>query len=293
MLWGFFKKVVIADRLAVIVDNVYGDPSTHSGPTLMMATIFFGYRIYCDFSGYSDIAIGAARVLGFQLMTNFDRPYDAASVSEFWRRWHISLSTWFRDYLYLPLGGNRVSAARWTFNILFVFAVSGLWHGARWSYVLWGSLHGLLLLIERFSAGGRTRLAHWSRLDRFPRLCRGLATATTFTCVTLAWVLFRADDLSHACVVYRAMLHGWSRIAQWTFFSEARDILGVWPREGWLCVGLIAFLEIVQATAGKEGWQARIARQPLWVRWTCYSAGLWAIFLFGVLTQKEFIYFVF
>jgi D-alanyl-lipoteichoic acid acyltransferase DltB (MBOAT superfamily) len=129
MLWGLFIKLVIADRLAIFVNAVYNNPEKHSGLTLAIATIFFAFQIYCDFSGYSNIAIGAARVMGFKLMTNFNRPYFSRSIAEFWKRWHISLSTWFSDYLYIPLGGNRVSVPRWYFNLFFVFLVSGLWHG--------------------------------------------------------------------------------------------------------------------------------------------------------------------
>ncbi len=153
MMWGMFKKVVIADRLAVFVDRVYGNPYDYTGLSHIVATIFFAFQIYCDFSGYSDIAIGSAQVLGFNLMDNFRRPYFSRSVSEFWRRWHISLSSWFRDYVYIPMGGNRVSPKRWHFNILTVFVVSGLWHGANWTFIsqgeegiyCCGTIHYLLL----------------------------------------------------------------------------------------------------------------------------------------------------
>src|SRR5262249_46023599 len=136
--WGLFKKTVVADRLALFVNPVYASPERFSGPILALGTVLFAFQIYCDFSGYSDIAIGSARVMGFRLMRNFDRPYTAWSVAEFWRRWHISLSTWFRDYVYIPLGGNRVPALRWTIAIMIVFLLSGLWHGANWTFVVWG-----------------------------------------------------------------------------------------------------------------------------------------------------------
>ena len=147
-LWGFFKKVVIADRLALVVDQVYGNPADQSGITWLIGTYFFAFQIYCDFSGYSDIAIGVARLLGFDLMKNFRVPYSASSLREFWGRWHISLSTWFRDYVYIGLGGNRVQLGRWIANILVTFLVSGLWHGANWTFVVWGGLHGAYLVIE-------------------------------------------------------------------------------------------------------------------------------------------------
>ncbi len=139
MAWGLFKKVVIADRLAILVNQVYDNPTNYKGLPLIFATIFFSFQIFCDFSGYSDMAIGAAKVMGFKLMTNFNRPYSSKSISEFWKRWHISLSTWFRDYLYISFGGNRVSIPRWYFNLFFVFLVSGLWHGAKWTFVIWGA----------------------------------------------------------------------------------------------------------------------------------------------------------
>ena len=157
MAWGFFKKLVVADRLALYVNDVYAAPRSFNGLQLTIATFFFAYQIYCDFSGYSDIAIGAARVLGFRLMENFNTPYYSQSISEFWHRWHISLSTWFRDYVYIPLGGSRVNQARWCFNIFVTFTVSGLWHGANWTYVVWGALNGLYLLAGKTTSGLRTR----------------------------------------------------------------------------------------------------------------------------------------
>ena len=147
MLWGLFQKMVIADNLATLVDSVYNDPSHHQGISLILATFFFAFQIYCDFSGYSDIAIGAAQVLGIKTMDNFNRPYFSKSIPEFWRRWHISLSTWFRDYFYIPLGGNRVSIPRWYFNLFFVMLICGFWHGANWTFIVWGGLHGFYLAI--------------------------------------------------------------------------------------------------------------------------------------------------
>jgi alginate O-acetyltransferase complex protein AlgI len=159
MLWGFFMKVVIADRLALYVDPVYGDPGLYGGTTLLVATYLFAFQIFCDFAGYSAIAIGAARVLGYELMENFRRPYFAASIREFWGRWHISLSTWFRDYVYIPLGGNRVgTTSRWYANIFIVFLVSGLWHGAAWTFVIWGALHGTYLIVSLVTQGMRDRV---------------------------------------------------------------------------------------------------------------------------------------
>ena len=143
---GIFKKLVIADRLANIVNIVYETPNAYSGTPLILATVFFAFQIYCDFSGYTDIARGSAQIMGFKLMLNFNRPYNSKSIPEFWRRWHISLSTWFRDYVYISLGGNRVSHIRFYFNLMFVFLLSGLWHGANWTFVAWGALHGFYMV---------------------------------------------------------------------------------------------------------------------------------------------------
>ena len=204
MLWGLFKKVVIADRLAIFVNQVYGDPSAYSGSTLLLATYFFAFQIYCDFSGYSDIAIGAARVLGYDLMQNFRLPYLARSFAGFWRRWHISLSTWFRDYLYVPLGGNRVGIHRWVFNIILVFTVSGLWHGAAWTFVFWGLLHGGFYLAERLIAPHGAKLVHTLRLPGGPvKLFRILLT---FHLVLLAWVFFRAQSMEDAVLIVHRIL---------------------------------------------------------------------------------------
>jgi alginate O-acetyltransferase complex protein AlgI len=293
MAWGLFKKVVIADRLALLVDTVYDSPEAYAGPTLVIATIFFGYQIYCDFSGYSDIAIGAAQVLGVDLMQNFRRPHGATSIVDFWRRWHISLSTWFRDYVYIPLGGNRAALGRWTFNILLVFFLSGLWHGARWNFVFWGLAHGVCLILERLAAPYAPRLHRLAGLEGRPRLLHGFQVFRTFSLVTLAWVLFRVETLAEAGTVYAGMFQNWSILGNWEFFSGAWGVPGIFPRGFWFSIGLLVFLEGVHALQSRGSIRARIAQQPLWLRWSLYSAGLWAIVLFGILKQKEFIYFVF
>ncbi|MCU0326978.1 MAG: MBOAT family protein [Spirosomaceae bacterium] len=195
--WGMFKKVVIADRLSIVVHDVYGHAADHNGLSLLIATIFFTFQIYCDFSGYSDIAIGAARVMGFKLMENFDTPYFSKSISEFWRRWHISLSTWFRDYLYISLGGNRVSEARIYFNLFFVFMMSGLWHGANWTFVVWGSLHGIYLVLARL----RDKFFHFS-LPQKP-FFSFINMAFTFVLVMLTWIFFAANGMSHALLILK------------------------------------------------------------------------------------------
>ncbi len=201
MLWGFFKKLVIADRCAVIVNEVYDHPDAHAGLSILLASYLFALQIYCDFSGYTDIALGAARVMGFDLMINFRTPYRSKSISEFWSRWHISLSTWFRDYVYIPLGGNRVTKGRHFANLLFVFLLSGLWHGANWTYVIWGGLHGLYLIAGLLTAGWWAALGRSRIMASAPRLFNLLQVLLTFHLVVLGWVFFRAADLSDAGIL--------------------------------------------------------------------------------------------
>lgn len=204
MLWGLFKKTVIADRVSIFVDRVFDDPTSYNSATLLVGTIFFAIQIYCDFSGYSDIAIGAARTMGFNLMTNFNRPYFATNIKNFWERWHISLSTWFRDYVYIPLGGNRVKTKRLYFNVAVVFLLSGFWHGASWTFIIWGGLHVLYFWINMFI--GKT--VGWDRfykLKYFPPI----AWFVTFSLVCLAWIFFRADSIELSVEYFKALLFNW------------------------------------------------------------------------------------
>ncbi|HEX2936722.1 MAG TPA: MBOAT family O-acyltransferase [Bacteroidales bacterium] len=194
MLWGLFKKLVIADRLATYVDAVYNYPDQHTGMSLIVATILFAFQIYCDFSGYSDMAIGAAKILGFKLMTNFNRPYLSRSISEFWKRWHISLSTWFKDYLYISLGGNRVSVPRWYFNLFIVFLISGLWHGANWTYIIWGALNGFYLIFAIVSQPFRDKVNKLTGLKNVPVLFHISQILITFSLSCFAWIFFQGKQ---------------------------------------------------------------------------------------------------
>lgn len=178
-IWGVFKKVVIADRLAEYVNAVYFSPESHSGSTLALAALFYSFQIYCDFSGYADMAIGSGRVMGFKIMQNFNFPYCVNTFKEFWRRWHISLTSWFTEYVYISLGGNRVSQARWILNISLVFLLSGIWHGATWSFVLWGAMHAVFYLVERF----------WG-----PKRPNILYHLLVFVMITFAWIFFRIES---------------------------------------------------------------------------------------------------
>lgn len=294
MAVGFIKKVVIADRLAPIVDKVYGDPGTAGGYHLLIATYLFAAQIYCDFSGYSDIAVGCARTLGVDLMTNFRRPYAAASIREFWSRWHISLSTWFRDYLYVPLGGNRGSSARTSANIFTVFLLSGLWHGANWTFVAWGALHGLYLLIERAVALTERPAAGWR--------CRARVFAT-FHAVCLGWIFFRADSLSAAFAILKKicgfpllLCRDMATAGLGAGLPLLRDHLGPLPAPGSelrMIAALLLVLAAYERSEERGGGGERLLRSPWWVRWTAYSAALWAVFLLGHFESQQFIYFQF
>lgn len=294
MLWGLFKKTVIADRLAEGVDHVYAAPGGHDGVTLAIATVFFAFQIYCDFSGYTDMALGAARILGIRLMDNFNRPYFATSIADFWRRWHISLSTWFRDYVYLPLGGNRTGPLRWRFNLAVVFLVSGLWHGANWNFAVWGGLHAGYMILGQLTAPWRERAANASGLARAPRLRRCLQIITTFALVNFAWIFFRAETLAGAAAILRGLPTGWGRcLLEPGAFLAALDALGMPRGELALGIALIAFLAAVQAAQSRGPIRERLMACPRPLRWCVYSLGLWSIFVLGVFRQKEFIYFVF
>jgi D-alanyl-lipoteichoic acid acyltransferase DltB (MBOAT superfamily) len=282
MLWGLFKKVVIADRLAVFADAGFAAPAFASPVALVLAVYCYAFQIYCDFSGYSDIAIGAARVLGFDLMENFRRPYLARSVHEFWsRRWHISLMAWFRDYLYIPLGGSRVSLPRRHLNVLAVFLVSGLWHGANWTFVVWGGLNGLYQIIHAALGGARGRLARRLRLPAW--LTAAASVLLTFHLIAFAWIFFRAASLKDAVTVI-------------TRIHAALPRLGVlarnynWTGEFGLAVVLVAFLISVEVLDERIGVRAVLARWPVAVRWGAYYGLMAALLVLGVWGLNRFVY---
>lgn len=205
-IWGLFKKVVIADRLSGYVDRIYDNPDLFSGSTLLVATIFFAIQIYCDFSGYSDMAIGLAKILRFKLMKNFNLPYFAQSISDFWKRWHISLSSWFSDYLYKPLGGSRVSLIRWIINIFIVFVVSGFWHGANWTFIIWGIIHAIYYLLEIIFS----KILKYNNLEKIKNnnWYNYVCTIIVFLSVCYAWIFFRAKSVNDALLISKKVLLG-------------------------------------------------------------------------------------
>ncbi len=287
MLWGFFKKIVIADRCGAVVAQVYGHPGHYEALSLLLATYLFAIQIYCDFSGYTDIALGAARVMGFDLMVNFRTPYRSASISEFWSRWHISLSSWFRDYLYIPLGGNRVSKSRWYFNLLFVFLVSGLWHGANWTYVIWGAMHGGYLVLALLFAPFWKRFDLITGLVNWPTVKRWLNIVITFHLALAAWVFFRANKVSDAFKVYeRIATTRWHSADLLALYKDVH--IGLFD----VTVVLTAIFLLIDPTL--DAWIKRERHWPTGIKGHVAFASLAvAILIFGYFGSTSFIYFQF
>ena len=277
MLWGFFKKVVIADRLAVMVNTIYNNPTNFTGLPLILATIFFAFQIYCDFSGYTDIARGAAKVLGFNLMENFKRPYFARSISEFWKRWHISLSSWFRDYVYIPLGGSKVSTKKWQINILIVFILSGFWHGAAWTFIIWGLLHGIYLIFEATTTPLKNRIfkfINYSKITNIIEIC------ITFILVNIGWVFFRANSITDAVYIL-------------THFFQGLNLNGFNITEIYVAFMLILIMEYIQLAQEHGNINHFLNSKSLIIRWSIYIIMLLMILIFGIFTSQKFIYFQF
>ncbi|WP_424004039.1 MBOAT family O-acyltransferase [Maribacter sp. IgM3_T14_3] len=292
MAWGFFKKMVIADRLAILVDTVYNNPTEYEGIELVVATFFFSIQILCDFSGYTDIAIGAAKVLGFDLSKNFNRPYFSKSIPEFWRRWHISLGSWFKDYLYFPLGGSRVVNWKKYRNILIVFIVSGLWHGASWNFLIWGLLHGMYQVLDIVLTplmkikNGRFNINKNNFIYKFYKV------SLAFCLVSFAWIFFRANKVSDAFYIVKNL-----------FVLNTEVILG----NGIYDLGLnrtefkvayIALLVLLLANLLERKYNLMnlLHKQHLLVRWTYYLSLIFYILVYGVYGSNEkaaFIYFQF
>jgi alginate O-acetyltransferase complex protein AlgI len=285
MAWGFFKKLVVADRLALYVNDVYGHPRNFNGLQLTLATFFFAYQIYCDFSGYSDIALGAAEVMGFRLMENFRTPYYSLSISEFWRRWHISLSTWFKDYLYIPLGGNRVSKSRHIVNLLITFSVSGLWHGANWTYVIWGFLNGSYLVIGWLTKDWRDRLFEKVGLGEHTLIRKSMMLLSTFTLTCIAWIVFRARNMGDAVYVFTHLAKGWD----FHVISTEQFLLRQLP----VAIGAILALEIGQLWSNTVSVPSFLQKLPTGGRWAIYAGFVMTVLMFGVYKQTQFIYFQF
>lgn len=289
MIIGLFKKVVIADRISVMVDAVYNHPTEFSGIPVLLATILFSIQIYCDFSGYSDIAIGAAKIMGFELMDNFRVPYYSKSISEFWKRWHISLSTWFRDYLYIPLGGNKVAKHKWYFNLFFTFLVSGFWHGANWTFIIWGALHGFYLVFATITSKERIKLQKMVGLANFPKLLGFFQMLITYILVCFAWIFFRAKTTSDAFEIIQ-------RIPKINIENLKDQILSLGTNKPEFIIAIcgILFLEFFHQLQRGENFSRNIlSKYSTSLRWSIFIFMIFSILFAGVQEGGNFIYFQF
>ena len=289
MMWGLFQKIVIADRVSVLVDQVINHYESYGFVEISIAVFLFAIQIYCDFGGYTNIARGAAKVLGFELMNNFRQPYLARNIRDFWRRWHISLTSWFTDYLYIPLGGNRKGSLRRYINILIVFAVSGLWHGASWNFVVWGLLHALLQIIGDIrNKIFRKSSRFLSGKDTFSTRLRNVVI--TFVLVDFAWIFFVCSGLRHALQLIRQMFSG--------FYTTGISELGLNEVNLWIA-GIAILLLLAVDILHEKGLSvfALVQKQAVWFRWILYLGLIWAIVLLGIYGQaydtSTFIYFQF
>lgn len=285
MLWGFFKKVVIADRLAEYVNLVYNNPGDFGGLHNVIATFFFSFQIYCDFSGYSDIAIGAAMIMGYSLMTNFRRPYFALSIREFWARWHISLSTWFRDYVYIPLGGNRVVKWRWYYNLFITFLVSGLWHGAEWTFVIWGALHGFYLVFAIWTTKLRNQFNTFIGLTKLPKLYHFMQVFVTFVLVYFSWIFFRANNTNDALMIIGKTFN-FSGNMNLNLFNFGVDFYIAF-------ISIIVLLVVEYFEEFRQlslNLQVKLSRP---VKWALMLLVIFIIFILGEWDESDFLYFQF
>lgn len=306
MAWGMFKKVVIANRLSIPVSMVFDNPHDYTGISFIVAIIFFAFQIYCDFSGYSDIAIGTAQVLGIRLMNNFNRPYFARSVAEFWKRWHISLSTWFKDYVYIPLGGSRVGTGRLYFNLMVTFLISGLWHGANWTYVLWGALNGAYMIVGMMTKKIRNNCVALIKLDQMQRVHNYIRVVITFSLICFSWIFFRAQTIDDAFFIVSQLFNGVPEffvnlIRGVVTFSISNELLqpitfGQMNREVIAQFALIGFLLFFHKIQSHGSIRHMLAGRPAWFRWSMYYTLVGSIFVSLLLEknyQEPFIYFQF
>ena len=277
ILFGFFIKMVVADHLGEYVDEVYGHLDEYNSWTVLCCMVFYSFQIYCDFFGYSTIALGSAKLMGFDITDNFKSPYLSKNIAEFWHRWHISLSTWFRDYVYIPLGGSHVKFGRWMFNILVVFVLSGIWHGAAWTFLLWGFAHGLLHIVEKVL---RDRMPKKETQSKWLKISiDALCVLKTFVLVTLFWVMFRATDFEHLKAIFETAF---------TNFHGGEQ-MSVKPGM-WIYLGLFILSDIVLRNTRFDVW---CEDKPLAVRWLIYSVLVFMVIACSSVFNFPFIYFQF
>ncbi|MGY3214518.1 MBOAT family O-acyltransferase [Mucilaginibacter sp. HD30] len=292
MAWGLFKKAVIADRLSIVVNTVYADPGSHNSLELLLAVLFFAFQIYCDFSGYSDIALGTARTMGFKLMTNFNNPFVSTKVTEFWRRWHISLSTWFNDYLFSPIVIARRDwgKAGVAFAVFITFFISGLWHGAGWSFIFWGVLNGAGLIYEFLTSKFRKSLA-----KRVPRnFYRSLSMGLTFSFMCFTWIFFRSPTLHVSGLVIKGIASGILAIFQGTAAHQWKlGFIGMNLSTLMLSFLLIIGLMVIERFQERFNLLHKFLNARAYIRWPVYLGFIYVIMAFGVFEKSQFIYFQF
>ena len=296
MLWGMFMKIVIADRLAIFVDGVFASKTILGTFEIGLAVVGFAIQIYCDFNGYSTIASGAAKIMGFELMDNFETPYFARSIKEFWRRWHISLSTWFKDYVYIPLGGNRCASWRVKLNLMITFLVSGLWHGARWNFVFWGFLHGFYQVVGQILMPLRIRVKQFLQVNEDSTVYQWFQRTVVFFLVCVAWLFFRSYSMSRALdylILFFTNFNPWVLVDE-SIFNFGLDVFEI----GLLIVSLFV-LFVFDKRRYDEGTPADvlILRQPIYFRWPILLSLLLFVLVFGIygpgFDEASFIYFQF
>ncbi len=290
MAFGFFKKLVIADSAAQIINSVYNSPTDFSGLSLFITTVLFAFQIYGDFSGYSDIAIGAANVLGYKLMRNFNHPYFSKSVPEFWKRWHISLSSWFMDYVYIPLGGSRKGKLRTYINLLLTFLVSGLWHGASWTFVIWGLINGFFNTISKIKDDILYKNKE-KKKDNF--IVSFLEIICTFFLIDFTWIFFRANSISDAFYIIQNIFADFSLWFTPEYYTKVFESIGFYQNNGTAIFLCILFLLVIEMFEGKGNLILKINSLNFVFRWIFYYAILLLILFFGYFGQSQFIYFQF
>ncbi|WP_299272276.1 MBOAT family O-acyltransferase [uncultured Psychroserpens sp.] len=290
--FGLFKKMVIADRAAVVVNQVYNNPEAYQGIDVVLATVLFAFQIYCDFSGYSDIAIGTARTMGFDLMKNFDSPYFSKSITEFWRRWHISLSTWFRDYVYIPLGGSRKGKYKTYFNLFLVFLLSGLWHGAAINFVIWGAVHGLIIVLEKATYKNRKKVYAKLGLDKKQFSNNLFFSIVTFIIVCFAWIFFRADTFINAkLLIKNIFVNNYVSVVSDSIYNLGLEKTHMIPL--FVFIVLLLVFEIIHS---RKNVSSFFNKQSIIFRWLFYIIIVFTIMLYGVYGDddtSQFIYFQF
>ncbi|MFO0434591.1 MAG: MBOAT family O-acyltransferase, partial [Sphingobacteriaceae bacterium] len=289
-------------RIAFYINPVFDHPHSYSGISIFVASCLFSFQIFCDFSGYSDIALGASQTMGIKLMKNFDRPYSSKTISEFWSKWHISLSTWFKDYVYIPLGGNRVSKLKWYRNIMIIFLISGFWHGANWTFIIWGALHGFYLIVGIESRSIRERIFNFLRITNtylYPIIQR----STVFFLVTTAWVFFRSRSISDAFFMIEQSLKGIPEFVTSIITNPSVEtfeslFLNLSIRTNYIeviiLVSSLLILELVHFKKNKFNWFEKIESYPVWCKWSIYTSLILFVMCFGMFhNESEFIYFQF